>query len=658
MQRRHPGPGRPMKARYLHLPAAGIAPGSEQGGAGGRNHTIHRIQRFMSIPLHRALLILLGGVLLLGLVPAAVVLDRTLSAALEEEALDGLRVAPMVLEDRNRARSEALNMHAMEVSRVEGLAGALSSGQWDRAVGLVTRAARFPGERPLLVGPDGRTLLGPVPSIDLLTSARSGETAVGWSFGSEGAHAVALAPVTRQDGWWGAVGVAAPMDEAAANTLAGLTRSEVVILRPEGTLAAFTPPQEIARAVAQGTDSSDTDGPVHSLDFGEAGTYWAVTAPLGGGGRVVFMRSRQEELAVLPGIRRAAAIGGGLALILALGIGVLIARSISRPVRSLAGAAERLAEGDFDVPLLRSSIREVNRMSDAFGDMRRALQERIGELREANEELENRQERLKSLQAELIQRDRLVASGRLVAELAHEIRNPVANVRNCLEVVDRRLEGDAEGRRFTEMAIDELLRMHELAEQMLDLNRPAEPDTQICNAGEVARQAAALFRAGRSDGSWKIEVTGARRAPAKISPDALKQVLMNLIENAREAMADGGTVRIEVSDSRSVRSDSEGIVTVDVVDEGPGVPDEIRARIFDPFFTTKGSVRGVGLGLSVAEGIVRRHGGRISVEDGPGGRGARFRVELLEAEEDLGNEARAEEEAGRTGRDGTVGDTA
>ncbi|MDX1568353.1 MAG: hypothetical protein R3223_11170, partial [Longimicrobiales bacterium] len=73
----------------------------------------------MSIPLHRALLILLGGVLLLALVPAAVVLDRTLAAALEEEALDGLRVAPMVLEDRNRARSEALNMHAMEVARVE-----------------------------------------------------------------------------------------------------------------------------------------------------------------------------------------------------------------------------------------------------------------------------------------------------------------------------------------------------------------------------------------------------------------------------------------------------------------------------------------------------------------------------------------------------------
>ncbi|MDX1567825.1 MAG: HAMP domain-containing sensor histidine kinase [Longimicrobiales bacterium] len=611
----------------------------------------------MSIPLHRALLILLGGVLLLALVPAAVVLDRTLAAALEEEALDGLRVAPMVLEDRNRARSEALNMHAMEVARVEGLAGALSSGEWGRAVELVARAARFPGEQPLLVGPDGRTLLGPDPSPDLLTSARRGQTVVGWSFGSEGAHAVALAPVTGEDGWRGAVGVAAPMDEAAATTLAGLTRSEVVILRPDGTLAASTAEQEIAEVVAAGTDSPTSDGAVRSLDFGDAGTYWAVTAPLGGGGRVVFLRSRQEELAVLPRIRRGAVLGGGLALVLALGIGVLIARSISRPVRSLAGAAERLAEGDFDVPLLRSSIREVDRMSDSFADMRRALQERIRELREANEELEDRQERLKSLQAELIQRDRLVASGRLVAELAHEIRNPVANVRNCLEVIDRRLEDDAEGRRFTEMAIDELLRMHELAEQMLDLNRPAEPDSRTCDAGQVARQAAALFRAGRSEGSWTIEVTGARSAPARISPDALKQVLMNLVENAREAMGEGGTVRIHVSAADPGGSGSEGIVAVDVVDEGPGVPEEIRARIFDPFFTTKGSVRGVGLGLSVAEGIVRRHGGRLSVEEGPGGRGARFRVELLEAGTDDGDEATGAEKPDRVAGDPAGGDT-
>lgn len=260
-------------------------------------------------------------------------------------------------------------------------------------------------------------------------------------------------------------------------------------------------------------------------------------------------------------------------------------------------------------------------MSDSFGVMRRALETRLRELGDANRELEDRQRRLRSLQAELIQRDRLVASGRLVAELAHEIRNPVANVRNCLEVIDRRARDDPETRRFAGMAIDELLRMHELAEQMLDLNRPAEPDRRECDATEVARQAAALFRAGRSRGPWTIDVSGLPGAPARIPPDALKQVLVNLVENAREAMPDGGAVRLAVREE-------DGVVVLDVEDEGPGVPEDVRTRIFDPFFTTKGSVRGVGLGLSVAEGIVRRYGGTLGVEDGEGG-GARFRIELL-----------------------------
>lgn len=600
----------------------------------------------MSIPLHRALLILMAGVLLLALVPAALVLDRTLAGALEEEALEGLRVAPMVLEDRNRARSEALSMHAREVSRVEGLVRALESGDRDEAVRLVVSAASFPGEEPLLVGPDGRSLLGPVPSPELLASVRRGQSPVGWTFGDGGARAVALAPVADGEGWRGAAGVAAPIEESAAATLAGLTRSEVLVLGPGGNLTAHTLDDEIARPLASRAPAPGGEGAVSSLTVEGRGTFWAVAAPLGEGGRVVFVRSREEELSVLPRIRRGTALAGLLSLVLALGVGTLFARSISRPVRSLAGAAERLTEGDFEVPLPRSSIREVDRMSGSFGEMRQALESRIRDLRAANRELEDRQERLRSLQAELIQRDRLVASGRLVAELAHEIRNPVANVRNCLEVIDRRLKDDPEARRFSGMAIDELLRMHELAEQLLDLNRPAEPDTEVCDAAEVARQAAALFRAGRAGGPWSIEVEGAERAPASIPPDALKQVLVNLVENAREAMSEGGAIRIEIRDGHG----PDGVVAVDVVDEGPGIPEEIRSKIFDPFFTTKGSVRGVGLGLSVAEGIVRRYGGRISVDDGRGG-GARFCIELLPADGGEAGEDEPEGSAG-TGEDG------
>jgi signal transduction histidine kinase len=98
-------------------------------------------------------------------------------------------------------------------------------------------------------------------------------------------------------------------------------------------------------------------------------------------------------------------------------------------------------------------------------------------------------------------------------------------------------------------------------------------------------------------------------------------VLLNVLQNAREAMPDGGAVRLRLK-SR------DGIVELVVEDDGPGIPSEVLPKVFDPFFTTKGEVHGVGLGLFVAEGIVRRYGGHMAAANREAGRGASFRIEL------------------------------
>ncbi|MEJ7811227.1 MAG: HAMP domain-containing sensor histidine kinase, partial [Gemmatimonadaceae bacterium] len=310
----------------------------------------------------------------------------------------------------------------------------------------------------------------------------------------------------------------------------------------------------------------------------------------------------------------------------------------------LAGAADRLAAGDFAAPLPTPAVWEVARTTRAFAEMRAALAARLSELRAANTELEDRAARLTSLQAELIQRDRLAASGRLVAQLAHEIRNPVANLRNCLELLHRRLADDPEGREFADLAIDELLRMHELAEQMLDLNRPRESGARVCDVAAVAREVAALATAGAQAGEFRITVTGLPAAAAAIAPDACKQILINLVQNAREAMtrssvAGGGATNATNAMNATTTSAragghaeiavgrENGIVTLLVRDDGPGFAPDVLPRVFDPFFTTKAAVRGVGLGLFVAEGLVRTAGGRIAASNAPGG-GAEIRVEL------------------------------
>jgi signal transduction histidine kinase len=188
-------------------------------------------------------------------------------------------------------------------------------------------------------------------------------------------------------------------------------------------------------------------------------------------------------------------------------------------------------------------------------------------------------------------------------------------------VIRRRTQDQPELRRFADLAIDELLRMHELAEQMLELNRPMDPGASRCDANEVAQRVAAVLRAGDAGTRWPTTVSGAAAGSVPLSPDVLKQVLLNLAQNAREAMPDGGTVEIRLAEEG-------GNVVVEVLDDGPGIADDVLPHVFDPFFTTKRDARGVGLGLFIAEGLVRRGGGRLAALNRSPERGACLRITL------------------------------
>ncbi|MDX1673284.1 MAG: HAMP domain-containing sensor histidine kinase [Longimicrobiales bacterium] len=566
----------------------------------------------MKPTLRQILLLGLAIAVAVALVPAGLVLDRSLEARLEASARADLKRAPMVLEDRNAARADALMMHAREVAATPGLAAALLSDS-TTAHGLVAgRPAE--GELPVLVTPAGAPLVGAPPGPVMLEATQRGESPVDFVRHGGSLFAVSVAPVLVDGEWRGAAGVAIPVDAATAGTLAGLTASDVVITAGD-TVVATTVEPELARSLAGSVPGPG--GGVREVEVAGR-SYWATASPLGEVGRVIFAVDVARELAILPELRRGALLAGALALVLALVLGAVVATGVSRPVRGLARAADRLAQGDFDAPLAPSRVEEVDRMARAFADMRSALRSRLAELSAANEELAERQARLQALQSELIRRDRLAATGRLVAELAHEIRNPVANIRNLLEVLHRRLEGDEAGREFADLAIDELLRMHELAEQMLDMNRPMDPGAARADAGTVVDQVAALFGAG--DDAWTLETEVEAVPDVAIGPDTLKQVLLSLAQNAREAMPDGGRVRVTLE-----RAGDRAVL--EVADEGPGIDEDVMDRIFDPFFTTKGGVSGVGLGLFIAQGLVTRAGGRLTAHNAEAG-GAVFRLEL------------------------------
>jgi signal transduction histidine kinase len=221
----------------------------------------------------------------------------------------------------------------------------------------------------------------------------------------------------------------------------------------------------------------------------------------------------------------------------------------------------------------------------------------------------------------MIHREKLAAMGRLVAQLSHEINNPIYNIQNCLEALARRGDPEDPNREFLDVARDELSRMAILTGQLLDQSRPLSDAAESLDLNELVRRVLTLARPRIEANSIETKLdldTGLPRVV--VHPDAVQQVLVNLVDNAIDAMAGGGELRI------TTRADSS-VVEVAVEDSGPGIPGEHLPHIFEAFYTTKPGVRGVGLGLFVSEGIVRGHRGRLTVESRPG-QGSRFLVQL------------------------------
>ena len=574
----------------------------------------------MTVSLQRTLLGLVLLVLLVGLVPAGVLLDRRLVESLEEGARVELLAGPLVLLDRFQNQAGMRMMHAQEISASEVLTRAIQAADTARAVEEAARISEaFPGELPVVIGPDGGSWAGPMLPAEIVEDTKGGAAPVLMVKTPDELGTVALAPVGMPEQWEGAAGVWIPTISQEAIQLSALTRSDVLITAPDRTLGAYTGRAEPAMGLLGLLAGLPESESVERLTW-EGEPYLLVSAVVPGGARVTFIRSLSEELAVVPALRSVGLVVLALSALFALMVGAWLATRFARPVHALAKAAQQITEGNFTAPVEHSAVAEVEQVASAFEAMRDTLAARIAELSEANEALEDRQTRLGMLQAELVQRDRLSAAARLLAQLAHEVRNPVASVRNCLEILRRRVADDPEARDFADRAIDELLRMHELAEHMLDLHRPGAPEGN-CDAVSVAEEVAAMVRIGLGDRRVTVTVESDGPAQVQIPSDALKQVLLNLVQNAQDAIGSEGAIDI------SVATDGE-LVTFHVTDDGPGIDDEALPQLFDPFFTTKADVRGVGLGLFTADGLARTHGGRIIAGNRTEGTGAILTLEM------------------------------
>jgi two-component system NtrC family sensor kinase len=300
-------------------------------------------------------------------------------------------------------------------------------------------------------------------------------------------------------------------------------------------------------------------------------------------------------------------------------VGVLMAlyaRRVIRPLGRVTERAQAVARGDLEA-------RPVVQSDDEIGELAATFEQMVSAIAQAN--------------AQLVVAERLATVGKMAAHVTHEIRNPLSSIALNLELLEEQLgllrggalTGTVSERRDVEAEAQTLLRaigreverLSGLSQQYLAFARQRPLDLEPEDLGAIVREGADFVRRELEQHGVELELEIANELPTVLADEGqLRQALLNLIRNAREAMQKGGRITVRVE-----RADDGGVALM-VDDEGPGIEPALRQHLFEPFFTTK--THGTGLGLAITQQIAKAHGGSISCESRSPEPGTRFVLRL------------------------------
>lgn len=310
----------------------------------------------------------------------------------------------------------------------------------------------------------------------------------------------------------------------------------------------------------------------------------------------------------------------GLDIVLATGsIFLVLYISLGSPLRRAEETIDRIAQMDTELPLTMSGPltarldHALRRLSSELQDERSKNKKQLADLQEANE-------KLRRVQAELVASDRLATVGKLAAGVAHEVGNPLAGVLGYLSVVRMRGKNDEELTDLVQRIEHEVQRIDQIVRSLLELGRPSRGKPSPIDISVVVTSCVRLLSAGTDFANVKIDVVCPDNTFMRAESGPLSQVIVNLLLNAAQAMNGVGTICIRVA-----IDGSSGSIVVD--DSGPGIPADVMPRLFEPFFTTKQAGKGTGLGLAVSAHLLAQFGGSLSAENRAEG-GARFIIRM------------------------------
>ncbi len=251
-----------------------------------------------------------------------------------------------------------------------------------------------------------------------------------------------------------------------------------------------------------------------------------------------------------------------------------------------------------------------------LGDQKRREQERAERI---NAELQTAYTELRQTVGQLLQAERLSSLAEIASSVVHEVRNPLGAIKGAVEILEDELAEDSPRREFARIAKTEVERIDRLVQEFFHFARAKEPNLQPTDVNELILSVKLLIENQASGQNVEVSDDLAKRLPlVSIDPEQIKQILLNLVINALQAMPIGGKLVF-----RTIQENNN--LHIEIEDTGGGIDETIEAKIFDPFFSTKD--KGLGLGLSVVYKIINQHNGQIQIFNTKNG--ARMRVTFL-----------------------------
>jgi two-component system, NtrC family, sensor kinase len=428
---------------------------------------------------------------------------------------------------------------------------------------------------------------------------------------------------------------------AAAHEFSKLTQSQIALMANgrviTSTLPGLDANVQFASAFKGAMPANDNEDPTANVKpivlndvhyYCIAGRFESLKADNNLG--YVLLSSREQSLAAMRATQHVLAGMGFLAILFCAAAVRFYINRVTEPLRELRQGAEAVGRGDFNQRVAVRSRDECGQLAMVFNGMTENIQQ-------SRSELEKTVVTLKTTQEQLVQSEKLSAIGKFVAGVAHELNNPLTAVVGFSEIL-KQATAEGKSHQYSESILKAALRCKRIVQSLLSFARREQPEHKLISMNSLIEMVLEIVGYSLRTSNIKVVTQLEPNLPlVLVDTSQIQQVLLNIINNAHEAIVAGGQAgRIQIITETRMPN-----VRITIQDNGPGIPREHLRRIFDPFFTTKEVGKGTGLGLSLCYGYIKENGGTITPSSQVG-KGATFSIELPIAEK---AEATAEMEA-------------